>query len=63
MSIINKQGAGPERWDLLIDRCITQISALESKRPVWKQYMADKTNHDGRKLKVALDEFVEVGLR
>ena len=63
MSIINKQGAGPEQWDLLIDCCITQISELESKRPLWKQYMADKTNFDGQKLKAALDEFVEVDLR
>jgi len=61
MSIINKQGAGPEQWDLLIDCCITQISELESKRPLWKRYMADKTNFDGQKLKAALDEFAEVG--
>jgi hypothetical protein len=26
MSIINKQGAGPEQWALLIDRCVTRIS-------------------------------------
>jgi len=63
MSIINKQGAGPEQWDLLIDRCITRISELESNRPLWKWYMADKTNLDGQKLKAALDEFAEVGLR
>jgi hypothetical protein len=63
MSIINKQGAGPEQWDLLIDRCVTRISELESKRPLWKRYMADKTNLDGQKLKAALDEFAEVGLR
>jgi len=62
MIIINKQGAGPEQWDLLIDHCITRISELESKRPLWKQYMADKTNLDGQKLKAALDEFAEVGL-
>jgi hypothetical protein len=63
MSIINKQGAGPEQWDLLIDRCVTRISELESKRPLWKRYMADKTNLDGQKLMAALDEFAEVGLR
>jgi len=63
MSIINKQGASPEQWDLLIDRCVTRISELESKRPLWKRYMADKTNLDGQKLKAALDEFAEVGLR
>jgi len=63
MNIINKQGAGPEQWDLLIDRCVTQITEPESKRPLWKQYMADKTNLDGQKLKAGLDEFTEVGLR
>jgi len=63
MSIINKQGAGPEQWDLLIDRCVTRISELESKMPLWKRYMADKTNLNGQKLKAALDEFAEVGLR
>jgi len=62
MSIINKQGASPEHWDLLIDRCVTRISKLESKRPLWKRYMADKTNLDGQKLKAALDEFTEIGL-
>ena len=63
ISIINKQGAGPEQWDLLIDGCVTRISELESKRPLWKRYLADKTNLDGQKLKAALDEFAEVGLR
>jgi len=63
MSIINKQGAGPEQWDLLIDCCVTRISGLESNRPLWKRYMADKTNVDGQKLNAALDEFAEVGLR
>jgi len=62
MSIVNKQGAGPEQWDHLIDHCVTPISDLESKRPLWKRYMADKTNLDGQKLKAALDEFAEVGL-
>jgi len=61
MSIINKQGAGPEQWDLLIDRCVTGISELESKRLLGKWYMADKTDLDGQKLKAALDEFAEVG--
>ena len=62
-SIINKQGAGTEEWDLLIDRCLTLISELESKRPLWKRYMADRTNLNVQKLKAALDEFMEVGLR
>jgi hypothetical protein len=63
MSIINRQGAGPEQWDLLIDSCVTRITKLESKRPLWKRFMADKTNLDGQKLNPALDKFVEVGLR
>jgi hypothetical protein len=63
MSIINKQGAGPERWDLLIDHCVTEISELESKWPLWERYMAGKPNLDGQKLKAALDECAEVGLR
>jgi len=62
MSIISEQGASPEQWDLLIDRCVNRISDLESKRPLWKQYMADKTNFDGQILKAALDVFAEVGL-
>jgi hypothetical protein len=63
MRIINKQGAGPEQWDLLINRCVTRISELESKRPLRKRYMGDKTNLDGQKLKAALYEFAEVVLR
>jgi hypothetical protein len=55
MSLINTQDAGPEQWDLLINRCVTRISELESKRPRWKRYMADKTNLDGQKVKEALD--------
>jgi len=62
MSIINKQGAGPEQWDLLIDRCLNGITKLQSKRPLWERYMTDKTNLDGQKLKEAQDEFTEVGL-
>jgi hypothetical protein len=63
MSIIHKQGVGPKQLDLLIDLCVTRISELESKRLLWKWYMADKTNLDGQKLKAALNGFVEVGLR
>jgi len=62
MSIINKQGTGPEQWDLLIDHCVTPMSELESKRPLSKRYMADKNNLNGQKLKPALGEFTEVGL-
>ena len=62
MSIINEHGAGPEQWDLLIDRCITHISDLPSKRPLRKRYMADMTNLAGQNLKAALPEFSAVGL-
>jgi len=37
MSIINKQGTGPEQWDLLMNRCSTRINQLESKRALWKR--------------------------
>jgi hypothetical protein len=63
MSIINRQGAGPRKWHLLIDCCVIRISEPESTRPLWNRYMADKTNLDGQKLKAALDEFADVGLR
>jgi len=62
MGMVNKQGAGPEQWDLLIDRCITRIRYLESNRLLWKRYMAAKTILDGQQLQAALNEFVEVGL-
>jgi len=61
MSIINRRGAGPKQWNLLIDRCVSRTSDLESKRRLWKWYVADKTNLDGQKLNAAQDEFVEVG--
>jgi len=63
MNIINMQGAGPRQWDLLIDHCITRIRDLASKRPLWKWYTADKTNINCQKLKAALDECTEGGLR
>jgi hypothetical protein len=56
------QGTSLEEWDLLINRCITQIRDLESKRPLWERYIADKTNLNVPKLKAALDEFAEDGL-
>ena len=62
MSIVNKQCTGPEQWDLVIDRCVTQISDLECKWPLWKWYNADMTNLDGENLKAALAEFADVGL-
>jgi hypothetical protein len=62
MSIIDMQCAGPEQWDLLIDHCITRISELGSKRSLWKQFMADKTNLEVQKLKAALDEWAQVHL-
>ena len=62
MSIINKQGAGPEQWDLLIDCWLTRMSDLVSKQPICKRYLAENTNLDGQKLMAALDQFAEVGL-
>ena len=62
MSSINKQGAGPEQWDLLIDHCVTQISDLASQWPHWKWYMVAKTILDHQKINTALDEFADVGL-
>jgi len=35
MRIINRQDAGPQQWDLLVDRWVTLISDLESKRALW----------------------------
>lgn len=46
-----------------MDRWVTQFSDLESKRPLWKWFLADKTILDGQTLKEALDDFAEVGLR
>jgi len=63
MMISNKHGTRPEKWDLLIDRCITPISNLVSQRPLWKWNIADHTILDGKNLKAALDKFAEVGLR
>jgi len=62
MSIINKQSASPEQWNLIIDLCFTQISDLVSERLLGKRYIAYKTNLDGQRLKAARDEFAEVGL-
>jgi len=62
ISIMDKDGAGPEQWDRLIECCISQFSDLVSKSPLGQQYMADKTNLDGQKLKAALDKFVESGV-
>jgi hypothetical protein len=63
MRIINTQGTGPEQCHLLIHRCITEISGLESERPLSKMCMAVTTNLDGPKLKAALDDIAEVGRR
>jgi len=62
MSISNMQGAGPEQWDLLIHWCVTQTGDLASNRPLWKRYLADKTNLDVHILKKGLDKFVQVGV-
>jgi hypothetical protein len=61
--IINQQGAGLEQWDLLINRCVTRLSEQESKRLLWKWYIAIKTNLDGHTLKAARHEFADVVLR
>jgi len=47
MTISNKQGTGPEQWDLLIHHSNTLISDLASGRPLWNSYMADKTFLNG----------------
>jgi len=60
MSVGNKPGAGPMRWDHLIDHSIAPISDLASKLALLKYYMTAKTIHDGRKLKAAYDEFGDV---
>jgi len=62
VSIINKQGASTEQWDLLIDSCVTRISDLASKRPLWECYMSDNPNLHGQKLYATLDEVTEVGI-
>jgi hypothetical protein len=62
MSCINQKGASPEKWDHLIDRCVTQITPLESQRFLCKQLMADMTNLDSQQLKTALVEFADVGI-
>jgi hypothetical protein len=63
MRISNRQGAGSERLDLVINRGITwnQWSGVE--RLLRKWYLADRTNLDGQKLKAPRDEFEKVGLR
>jgi len=60
MRITNKLGIGPEKWDLIIDHCVTQISDMASQRPLWIWFMPDKTICNGQKLKVPLDKFTEV---
>jgi hypothetical protein len=63
IGIINKEGAGLEQWDLLIDCCVTGLSEQESKRLLWKWYRAIKTNLDGHTLEAARHEFADVDLR
>ena len=58
-----KLGAGPQPSDLLLHRCVIQITHLPFEWPLWEWYMADKTMLDGQKLKAALDQFAEGGLR
>jgi hypothetical protein len=54
ITMINMQGSGPEHWCLPINCSITRIGDLDSGRPHWKLYMADKTNLDRQKLQAAL---------
>jgi len=61
VTFINKQGPGPEQWDLVINRCITRISDLGTILPLCKWYITAKTDLNGQKLKPALDEFTAVG--
>jgi len=63
ISIINKQGTGPEQCNLLFNHCVTRLNGLASKRPLGQWFMPGMTNLDGEKLMEALGKFWEVGLR
>jgi hypothetical protein len=63
IGIIHKHVTSPEEWDLLINQCITRISYLACKWPLWKSYMADNIILYDPKVNEALDKFLEVGLR
>jgi hypothetical protein len=62
MSISTIQHTVQEQRDLLLERCITLMSDLISKRLLWKWYMADKTHLNHQKLKAACDKINEVGI-
>ena len=62
MSIINKQEASLEQWDLLQNYCVTRIGDLASTRSHWLCYMAEKTNLNGQKLQAPPEEFADVAL-
>jgi len=62
MTINNKLGAGPERWDLLIDCWVNQICDLAPKQWLRKCSLSDKTISDDEELQAALDGFTEVEL-
>ena len=61
-SFSNTQRAGPKQWDHLIEHRVAHICDVASTRPLWKQYLADKTNLRGQKLREALDEFADDSL-
>jgi hypothetical protein len=50
MTISNIHGAGPEQWDLLIDRWVSRISDLACKQPLSKWSIVAKTNLIGQQL-------------
>jgi hypothetical protein len=62
MSIINKQGGSSMQRDLKMDHCVTPISNLEPEMPLWKCYIAGRTNLDRSKPKPAPDKYLEVDL-
>jgi hypothetical protein len=62
MSMINKQGKGPEQRNLLIELCVTRDRNLEFNRPHWKRCMADKTELNYVKLNAPMGKIAEVGL-
>lgn len=63
MDIINKQGAGPQQWNLPSNCCVTRISDPEFQRPLWKWFNPDRTNCNGENHKASPDKFAYVGIR
>jgi len=61
-SISSKLAAGTNQWDLTIDRCITRLSDLASKRLLWKSYFVDKTILNSQKLRAENGQFPGIGV-